>query len=68
MAASLQAFESRPLEVSDYRELSDLLTSFGEELVNAAEADGDDIDADAFDDLMSSIAYFQDRILETQPN
>lgn len=46
-------------------EIRDLLTGFADEFIAASEADGEDIDAKHFDDLLSSITYFQDRVRET---
>jgi len=48
-------------------EMRDLLTDFADAYIAASEADGEEIDAAHFDDLLSSITYFQDRVLETRP-
>jgi len=46
-------------------EMRDLLTGFAGDFIAASEADGEDIDGVHFDDLLSSISYFQDRVSET---
>lgn len=70
MCAAIDAFEARntkPYSHAAYVEFCDLLVVFAAALIDEAETEGRDIDASSFDDLLSSITYFQDRVSETKP-
>lgn len=69
MAESIDAFAATcnsPLQQHEHREMCGLLLRFADEWIAAAELDDEDINADEFEELMEFIAYFQDRVFETQ--